>query len=54
MIYLDASYLVKLYADEPGAEAVLAWVEGKATLSAPPMDGWNSSRLSNGINARER
>ena len=29
MIYLDASYLVKLYADEPGAEAVLAWVEGK-------------------------
>ena len=28
MIYLDASYLVKLYADEPGAEAVLACVEG--------------------------
>jgi predicted nucleic acid-binding protein len=29
MIYLDTSYLVKLYADEPGSEAVLAWVEGK-------------------------
>jgi hypothetical protein len=29
MIYLDTSYLVKLYADEPGADAVIAWVEGK-------------------------
>jgi predicted nucleic acid-binding protein len=29
MIYLDTSFLVKLYADEPGADAVLAWVEGK-------------------------
>ena len=29
MIYLDTSYLVKLYADEPGAAAVLAWAEGK-------------------------
>ena len=29
MTYLDASYLVKFYADEPGADAVIAWVEGK-------------------------
>lgn len=28
MIYLDASYLVKLYADEPGAQAVVGWAEG--------------------------
>jgi predicted nucleic acid-binding protein len=33
MIYLDSSYLVKLYADEPGAEAVTAWAEGKGLFA---------------------
>jgi len=33
MIYLDASYLVKLYADEPGAGAVVAWAEGKGNFT---------------------
>lgn len=32
MIYLDTSYLIKLYADEPGADDVLAWLEGKGDL----------------------
>jgi predicted nucleic acid-binding protein len=30
MIYLDASCLVKLYSDEPGAGAVVAWAEGQS------------------------
>lgn len=29
MIYLDSSYLTKLYVDEPGAAEVTAWAEGK-------------------------
>ena len=33
MIYLDASYLVKLYADEPGADAVVEWAEGKGEFA---------------------
>jgi predicted nucleic acid-binding protein len=32
VIYLDTSYLVKVYGDEPGADAVLAWLEGKSEL----------------------
>ena len=32
MIYLDTSYLVKIYGDEPGASEVLAWLEGKNDL----------------------
>lgn len=32
MIYLDTSYLVKIYADEPGADEVLAWLEEKDEL----------------------
>ncbi len=32
MIYLDTSYLVKIYGDEPGADEVLAWLEGKTEL----------------------
>ena len=28
MIYLDTSYLTKLYIDEPGAAEVVAWAEG--------------------------
>jgi predicted nucleic acid-binding protein len=33
MTYLDASYLVKLYADEPGAGAVIEWAEGKGDFA---------------------
>lgn len=33
MIYLDTSYLVKIYGDEPGADEVLAWLEGKSELA---------------------
>jgi len=33
MIYLDASYLVKLYADEPGADEVIGWAEGKGEFA---------------------
>ncbi|MDP3070168.1 MAG: type II toxin-antitoxin system VapC family toxin [Opitutaceae bacterium] len=29
MIYLDTSYLAKLYLDESGAPAVVAWAEGR-------------------------
>lgn len=32
MIYLDTSYLVKIYGDEPGADEVLAWLEGRSEL----------------------
>lgn len=32
MIYLDTSYLVKIYGDESGADEVLAWLEGKNEL----------------------
>jgi predicted nucleic acid-binding protein len=32
VIYLDSSYLVKIYGDEPGADDVLAWLEGKSEL----------------------
>lgn len=32
MIYLDTSYLVKIYGDEPGANDVLVWLEGKSEL----------------------
>ncbi len=33
MIYLDASYLVKLYTDEPGADEVIGWAEGKGEFA---------------------
>lgn len=33
MIYFDTSYLVKLYVDEPGAEAVTTWAEGKGQFT---------------------
>jgi len=33
MIYLDTSYLVKLYVDEPGADSVAAWAEGKGQFA---------------------
>jgi predicted nucleic acid-binding protein len=32
VIYLDTSYLVKIYGDEPGADDVLVWLEGKSGL----------------------
>ncbi len=32
MLYLDTSYLVKIYGDEPGADDVLVWLEGKSEL----------------------
>jgi hypothetical protein len=32
VIYLDTSYLVKVYADEPGSADVLEWLEGKGEL----------------------
>ena len=32
MIYLDTSYLFKIYGDEPGADEVVAWLEGKSEL----------------------
>jgi predicted nucleic acid-binding protein len=33
MIYLDTSYIVKCYLNEPGAEMILSWLEGQSGLS---------------------
>ena len=32
MIYLDTSYIVKCYVEEPGTAEVLRWIEGKRGL----------------------
>ncbi len=32
MFYLDTSYIVKCYLNEPGSSSVLSWIEGKTGL----------------------